>query len=108
MTKQLISNAALERALKQTRTIPIQATNVSFSVEVPGGGDYSNMNLSIGQGGDDTPLQVQYDLPAPGTSCLCPSQRTYDRIRNAKHRNRPACPRLAVDPAINNPTFTLP
>lgn len=66
MTKQLISNAALERALKQTRTIPIQATNVSFSVEVPGGGDYSNMNLSIGQGGDDTPLQVQYDLPAPG------------------------------------------
>ena len=62
MQTVIISNAAFERALKLTRTIPAQATNVRFSIQVPGGGDYSNINLTIGQGGDDVPLQVHFDM----------------------------------------------
>ena len=46
----IITNIALERSLRLTNTIPRNATNVRFVVSVPGGGDYSNMDLSIGQG----------------------------------------------------------
>ena len=65
----IISNRALERALKLTNTIPMHAINVRFAVEVPGGGDYSNMELSIGQGSDDIPLQVRYELPRHNEPC---------------------------------------
>lgn len=61
----IITNIALERSLRLTNTIPRNATNVRFVVSVPGGGDYSNMDLSIGQGADDVQLQVLYDL-VPG------------------------------------------
>jgi hypothetical protein len=71
MQGHIITNFALERALKLTNTIPPQATNVRFIVQVPGLTAYFNAELDIGQGTDNVALQVRYDMPVAATCHTC-------------------------------------